>query len=71
MPSSVIRVFYYDPKDQRLDVVFVTGRRYSYHDVPEEIYDRMARASSKGEFFNTHIRDHFRFTPHPLPQAQA
>jgi lysyl-tRNA synthetase class 2 len=62
MPSSVIRTFRYDPIDQYLDVVFVSGRRYRYHQVPGEIYDSMRRAFSKGWFFNQHVRDHFRCT---------
>lgn len=62
MPSSVIRHFWYDPVQQRMDVVFVSGKRYRYHDVPEETYQSMRRAFSKGEFFNDHIRDHFEFT---------
>jgi lysyl-tRNA synthetase class 2 len=62
MPSSVIRSFRYDPVEQQLDVVFVSGRRYRYHEVPEETYDAMRRAFSKGEFFNRYIRDQYRFT---------
>jgi KTSC domain len=62
MPSSVIRTFWYDPAEHRLDIVFVSGRRYRYHDVPDEIYGEMRRAYSKGEFFNENIRDRFRFT---------
>jgi lysyl-tRNA synthetase class 2 len=62
MPSSVIRTFHYDPAEHRLDVVFVSGRRYRYHDVPDELYGEMRRAFSKGEFFNEKIRDRFRFT---------
>jgi lysyl-tRNA synthetase class 2 len=71
MPSHVIRVFCYDPKEQRLEIVFTSGRRYSYHAVPEEVYSGMARAFSKGEFFNAHIRDKFRFTPHPGGQVRS
>jgi hypothetical protein len=62
MPSSVIRRYWYDPAHHKMDVVFVSGRRYRYHDVPEETYQSMKRAFSKGEFFNEHIRDRFEFT---------
>jgi hypothetical protein len=71
MPSSMIRVFYYTPQKLRLDVMFVSGRRYSYHGVRSAVYDSMVRAFSKGEFFNAHIRDCFRFTPHPQRHAQS
>jgi hypothetical protein len=62
MPSSVIRWYHYDPEDHHLDVMFVSGRRYRYHDVPEHTYLDMRRSFSKGEFFNAHIRDQFRFS---------
>ena len=62
MPSSVIRRFDYDATEERLDVEFVTGKRYSYHAVPNEIVEEMRAAFSKGSYFNTHIRDHFAFT---------
>ena len=62
MPSSVIRRYWYDPAHHKMDVVFVSGKRYRYHDVPEETYQSMKRAFSKGEFFNEHVRDRFDFT---------
>jgi lysyl-tRNA synthetase class 2 len=62
MPSSVIRSYRYDPAHRRLELLFVSGRRYRYHDVPEETYVAMRNAFSKGEFFNANIRDHFRYT---------
>jgi lysyl-tRNA synthetase class 2 len=62
MPSSVIRAFDYDPADRRLDILFVSGRLYSYAEVPPEVASAMRAAFSKGEFFNQHIRDRYRFT---------
>lgn len=62
MPSSVIRSFTYDDENHRLDVDFVTGRRYSYFDVPPAIAAGMRRAISKGQYFNRRVRDRFRFT---------
>ena len=62
MPSTVIRHFAYDAAQHRLDVQFVSGRRYSYHDVPEEVATAMRRARSKGSYFNRQVRDHFQFT---------
>ncbi len=61
MPSTVIRSYHYDRRRRELDVVFQSRRRYTYQGVPEETYDAMKAASSKGEFFNRHIRDHFTF----------
>lgn len=61
MPSSVIRSYSYDRRRRALDIVFQSRRRYTYLGVPAETYDAMRAASSKGEFFNRHIRDHFTF----------
>ncbi|HEY8572702.1 KTSC domain-containing protein [Phenylobacterium sp.] len=62
MPSSVIRRFDYDPRAHRLDITFVSGRRYSYHEVPPDVVDEMKSSFSKGQFYNRKIRDHFEFT---------
>ena len=61
MPSTVIRSFRYDADSRKLFIIFQTGRRYTYEDVPEEIYEAMKGSFSKGEFFNAHIRDNFSF----------
>lgn len=61
MPSSVVRSFDYDPAQARLDVMFTTGRRYSYEGVPPETFEAMKLAFAKGEFFNRHIRGRFPF----------
>ena len=61
MPSTVIRSYHYDRRRRELDIVFQSRRRYTYRDVPEDTYEAMKAAFSKGEFFNRHIRDHFPF----------
>ena len=60
MPSTVIRRFVYDPARQQLWVEFVTGRRYVYDDVPEEVAETFRSAFSKGIYFNSRIRDRFK-----------
>lgn len=62
MPSTAINAWSYDADARRLDIEFVTGRRYSYHDVPGEIATAMAAARSRGGFFNRRVRDRFAFT---------
>lgn len=62
MPSSVIRRWDYDAAEHRLDILFVSGKRYSYHDVPPAIVEDMRAAFSKGSYFNRKVRDHFRYT---------
>jgi hypothetical protein len=61
MPSSVIRRFVYDQSEHRLWVEFTTGRRYVYEDVPEDVATTFRTAFSKGVYFNTRIRDRFRY----------
>jgi ABC-type sugar transport system ATPase subunit len=62
MPSTVIRSYRYDPQRRELAVVFQTRRAYTYSEVPQETYAGLKAASSKGEFFNRHIRAKFAFT---------
>ena len=62
MPSSVIRHSNYDPDARQLNVLFTTGRRYIYHDVPQEAVDDFRAAFSKGRHFNAHIRDAYDYT---------
>jgi hypothetical protein len=64
MPSTVIRKWNYDEAQQRLDIVFVSGKHYSYHEVPPAVAEEMRGAFSKGSYFNRRIRDHFAFTEH-------
>ena len=61
MPSTVIRSFDYDAATGDLAVVFRSGRRYTYKDVFSATFAALQAAFSKGEFFNTHIREQFRF----------
>jgi len=59
MPSTVIRGFVYDPARGALDVEFVSGRRYRYLEVPEEVAADFRAAFAKGRFFNERIRDRY------------
>ncbi|MGX9430363.1 MULTISPECIES: KTSC domain-containing protein [Bradyrhizobium] len=61
MPSTVIRFFRYDAEKRELLVLFVTGRRYIYEDVPPDVAEAFGNAFSKGQFFNHEIRDRYRY----------
>jgi hypothetical protein len=65
MPSSVIRSFLYDPETSELWVTFVSGRRYVYADVPQDVFDAFKAASSRGTFFNSEIRDDYAYCEAP------
>lgn len=62
MPSTVIRAFDYRPAERELVLLFTTGRRYVYHDVPPEAAEALRRAFAKGRHFNARIRGRYRFT---------
>jgi hypothetical protein len=60
MPSTAIRFISYDAAQRELFVTFVpTGKTYSYADVPEAVYRDFLAAPSRGQFFNTNIRDRY------------
>ncbi|MFZ5676970.1 MAG: KTSC domain-containing protein [Pseudomonadota bacterium] len=62
MPSTAISRFEYDPESKVLDVWFRgSGRHYRYYDVPARAYEAFRKATSKGRFFNSHIRDWYDF----------
>jgi lysyl-tRNA synthetase class 2 len=62
MPSTVIRSARYDGESGALEVLFITGRRYLYHDVPEPVARAFCEARIKGRHFNARIRGRYRFT---------
>jgi hypothetical protein len=61
MPSSVVATFAYEPETSSLLVTFVSGMKYRYLHVPEEIYLQMKASGSKGKFLNTVIKGHYPF----------
>lgn len=60
--SSVILRIDYNAPARELHVTFASSRTYVYFGVPVEVYHQFCRASSKGEFFNTLIRDRYQFS---------
>jgi hypothetical protein len=62
MPSTIIRSFEYRPDTRELEVLFTTGRRYLYREVPEEAARAFRAAFSKGRHFNARIRGRYKFT---------
>jgi hypothetical protein len=62
MPSTVIQEIAYRAEERQLDVLFTTGRRYLFHDVPPEAAEAFRAARIKGRHFNARIRGRYRFT---------
>ena len=71
MPSTVIRSYSYHPETRELKIIFVTGRRYVYDDVPQDVVDGFKAAFSRGTFFNQHIRDHYGYREITGEEASA
>jgi hypothetical protein len=61
MPSSVIKYFRYDAANHRLRVFFKSGIAYDYKNFPEELYENMRKAFSKGKFLNEEIKGKYPF----------
>jgi lysyl-tRNA synthetase class 2 len=61
MPSTVIRTIVYRPDARQLDVLFTTGRRYVFHDVPPDAAEAFRGARIKGRHFNARVRGRYRF----------
>jgi hypothetical protein len=61
MPSTVIRSFAYRAETRELDVLFTTGRRYVYREVPPEAAEALRSAFAKGRHFNARIRGRYPF----------
>ena len=60
--SSNVRAVGYDEPAQTLEVEFLNGRIYQYYGVPEHTHVRFMQASSKGIFFNTHIKNQYPYS---------
>ena len=57
--SSMLRRVRYDPQNRFLDVVFRTGEKYRYKNVPLDEYDGLMEAESHGKYMQTRIIDHY------------
>lgn len=65
MPSMVIRNYLYDAAKSELWITFVTGRKYVYSAVPQDVFDEFKAGFSRGTFFNREIRDNYRYREIP------
>jgi hypothetical protein len=56
--SSAIRSVGY--RRGLLEIEVASGEVYHYFDVPRDVFLELMHSTSKGAFFNAHIRDSFR-----------
>lgn len=59
--SSSLNSIGYDDASQTLEVEFKNGFVYQYFDVPPSVYLELAGASSIGQYFNSSIRNAYRY----------
>lgn len=59
--SSVISIGY-DARTKTLEIEFGSGRVYQYYGVPDRMHTEIMQALSKGQFFNTYIRNVYAFS---------
>lgn len=59
--SSNISSIGYDANTQTLEVEFNNGNIYQYFDVPQNLYDGLMAADSKGQFLSTQIKGNYRY----------
>lgn len=70
MPSTVIRNYLYDAAEGELWITFVTGRKYVYAAVPQDVFDAFKSAFSRGSFFNREIRDQYTYREIPRERTE-
>jgi hypothetical protein len=59
LDSTSVAAAAYDDCGEKLQLDFHDGTRYVYFGVAAELYRNLLCATSKGRFFNRHIRSHF------------
>ncbi len=59
--SSMIARFRYETETLTLEIEFNKGGTYQYFDLPEQVYEALCLAASKGEFFHQNIRGVYRY----------
>lgn len=57
--SSNIKSIGYDKGT--LVIEYLSGAQYEYYDVPQEVYDELVKAESKGRFVNQNIKGKYKF----------
>jgi hypothetical protein len=59
LDSTTLAAAAYDDRRVTLELDFWDGTRYAYSGVTPTLYRDLLRATSKGSFFNRHIRGRF------------
>lgn len=54
--SSLIKESEYDSAKRVLTITFGNGKRFTYKNVPADVYSGLTKAESAGKYFHTHIK---------------
>jgi hypothetical protein len=57
--SSALKAVGYDPATQRMKIRFTSGKVYDFCGVPKHIHAALMKSSSKGTYYNAHIKDRY------------
>jgi hypothetical protein len=57
--SEMLEYVGYDAKQKILEVVFNSGDRYQYLNVPATVYEELMSADSIGQYMHKHIIGHY------------
>ena len=51
----------YEARSRILEIEFQSGAVYQYLEVPRKVHEELIGAESKGQYFNSEIRDDYEF----------
>lgn len=60
--SSLVASMGYDDAANTLEVEFRNGAIYQYYGVPQNMYEQLLQAPSKGQFINTYIKNAYAYS---------
>jgi hypothetical protein len=60
--SSLVASIGYDDAANTLEVEFRSGAIYQYFGVPQNMYEQLMQAPSKGQFINTYIKNAYAYS---------
>ena len=61
LQSTSLNAATYQDQSASLELEFRSGAIYRYRGVPEQVYQELLSAESKGRYFNQHIRNRFTY----------
>lgn len=59
--STSIASLGYDPNQSTLEIEFLEGAVYQYHNIPTSVYLSFVNANSRGRFFNYYIKPYYKY----------